>query len=112
MTRLDQLHGTLNHSLGWAGRKWIAKAELLHNNQPSTKIHGTKEVEFVNGVAKMDNVRVDMSGSNFQLKFTVYTEPKSDYELSETSAKFSVQPSQKSNTTRKEGKTFNFVKTQ
>uniref|UniRef100_A0A7M5XJA2 G8 domain-containing protein n=2 Tax=Clytia hemisphaerica TaxID=252671 RepID=A0A7M5XJA2_9CNID len=87
---------------GWAGRKWIAKAELIHNGQSSSAIHGTTEVEFVDGVATLDDVRVDLSGSNFQLKLSVYTVPSSSYSHESTSLLFSVQPRQMSNATSTE----------
>ena len=89
---------------GWADRKWLLKAELVHNGQPSLSIHGTLIVELDNGVGEMSDVSVTESGTGFQLKFSLYTEPASSFTYETTSATFEVQPRQLTNLTSSQSK--------
>ena len=89
---------------GWTDRKWLLKAELLHNGQPSLSIHGSLIVELNNGVGEMSDVSVTESGTGFQLKFSLYTEPSSSFTYETTSATFDVQPRQLTNLTSSQSK--------
>ena len=88
---------------------YYLKAELLHNSQPSLSIHGTNPVLLVNGVGELEDVSVTESGSGFQFKFTLYTEPASSFTYETTGAVFGVQERQLTNMTASQSKHISFI---